>query len=274
MDKTYDIYGLRVACPFELPGVPHWSGDAATSEIMPDVVIEVGEVPLELDPPFSLVRELQISTARALFRVPSVASFLVIAGREIVVSMMPGADVSLVMRHLLRTAMVVVCFHRRTFPLKAAAVMRNKDGIILFGGARSGKSTLTRALCKRGYTVIADDIVLLSADDRTVSNPNIWIHRVDARCRRLSIETLYRLRWLLPQSAEPETEPMPAFQAVLDLRSLVWWPGLIPAMNCEGAFLSLAAMLSSRGIKEFRRPMCLSTLGMQIDLLEQSFCDS
>ena len=88
----------------------------------------------------------------------------------------------------------------------------------------------------------------------------------------MPVRRLYLLRWLLPKGAELEIEALPAFQAMITLRKLVYWPSLLSAMSCESAFLaSVSRLLSSASIREFRRPRSLDRLAAQVETLEQSF---
>jgi hypothetical protein len=273
--KTYNLYGVRVASAIDLRGVPLWSSAGwyhrSDSGANADVAIELGDAPTELEAPFSVLGNFQIGVGCVLLRIPGVAWYLIKDGREIQVRTMPQADASLVCRHLLRDAMVALFLQRQIFPIRASAIARQDACIILLGRAGVGKSTLAQAFAARDYGVLADDVVLMSTDGQVVSSLPEFGHAAD-HLMKIRVRRLYLLRWLLPKSAELEIEPLPAFQAMLNLRKLAYWPSLISAMSCEPAFLALISrLLSSTRADEFRRPACLNRLEAQVETLEQSF---
>lgn len=276
MVHTYDIYGLRVVSSLNLQGVPLWSAagsiNSSTAGVCHDVVVELGDVPTELEAPFSVADDFQVGAECVLLRIPSVAWYLVRGGREIFVKIMPNADTALVSWHLLHTAMIALCLQRHIFPIRAAAIMDDKGCAVFLGEARSGKSTLVQAFVARGYAILANDILIMSADGQVFPKPFSSFKLAGSESASIPIRGLYRLRWLLPKSAEPEIEPLSAFQALLDLRGLVYWPSLIAAMGCESAFLTFAGrLLSSSRVDEFRRPLRLSGLAAQVETLERHF---
>ena len=255
--------------------MPLWPANeigAADPRAIADAVIEMGDVPSELDPPFSTLADYQIAGARILLRAPSVARFLINSGRNIRIQLMPRADVRAVLRYLLGSAMAALFHQRQLFALQASVVMKDGACFAFLGAARTGKSVLAQALAARNYSILADDILLISAGGKMLRTRRETIPRTFTAQRILGPRNVYILRWLLPKSAEPELTPISAFDAMVDLRKVVCRAGLIAAMNREPAFLSFASqLLASADAFEFKRPMCLKRLTVQVDALERHF---
>lgn len=272
--QTYNIYGVCVTSALDLPGVPSWSSTTPNDFAEgadADVVIEVGDVPPELETPCSVLGDFQVGAEYVLLRIPGVASYLMSGGRLIRVQPMPRADAGLVCRFLLRAALTALFFQRQIFPMRAAAIAYQESCILFLGRSGAGKSTLARALAARDSGLLADDVLLISEDGQIIL-PRAESGHATPELMRMPVRSLYLLRWLLPRTAEPEVQPVPAFKAMIQLRKLVYWPSLIPAMNLEGAFLGLASrLLASASAHEFRRPLRSDCLTAQLETLERSF---
>ena len=58
----------------------------------------------------------------------------------------------------------VMAVHYRVTPIHAAAVVHQKQGILIWGEPGAGKSTLAYACAKAGFQLVSDDVVHLQAD--------------------------------------------------------------------------------------------------------------
>jgi hypothetical protein len=159
---NYRAFGLHIQssldCPELLPGQ---RGE-------PDLRICLGHVPDNLDEAWVKERWYQAAPGRLLLLVEGVAKFMVIRGREIMIERAPEAGDETVRLFLLGSAMGALLHQRGMLPLHGSAVAVNGGGVIFGGPSGHGKSTLAAALAHRGYSILADDVCVLSCDGKDV----------------------------------------------------------------------------------------------------------
>jgi len=109
---------------------------------------------------------------RFLLHVPQVGRFLVEAGERITVDQEPGADEGEVERHLRMAPLAMLLAQRGVHALHAAAVSNGQGAVILGGASLTGKSTLAALLVQRGWSLLADELVLL--DQGPGGAPRAW----------------------------------------------------------------------------------------------------
>jgi hypothetical protein len=96
-----------------------------------------------------------------------VGGFLVRNGEEIIIEPLPGAEESLVRLPLLGAVLSVAIHQRGLVGLHASAVRVGDHAIAFLGPSGLGKSTMAAALYARGHAVLADDLVVLNAQDNS-----------------------------------------------------------------------------------------------------------
>jgi hypothetical protein len=123
-----------------------------------------------------------------LLRVPGLARFLVVDGRDIAVELEPGATEHDTSAYVLGTAFGILLHQRQALVLHGAAVARNGETIAICGPSGAGKSTLAAALCRDGASFVTDDICAIGFNDehRPVVLP-------DGRRLKLWQETIQKL---------------------------------------------------------------------------------
>jgi hypothetical protein len=153
-------YGLTIESDLPLPDLG--PGEPAVGPA--DVTIRrsrVGEPPAGATVlPLGLWRD----TGVIGLHVPEVASFLVRAGREILVDAADGADPSTVRLFLLGTAMGALMVQRGHLVLHGNAFRVGDACAVVVGHSGSGKSTLAAELQRRGHDVLSDDVVPVDRD--------------------------------------------------------------------------------------------------------------
>jgi hypothetical protein len=98
-----------------------------------------------------------------LFSVPGVARYLVSAGAVIEVEAVADADRSSVELFLYGSARGSLIHQRGELPLEAATLMApNGVAVAISSYSGIGKSTVAAELCRRGWSLIADDITRLT----------------------------------------------------------------------------------------------------------------
>jgi hypothetical protein len=152
---SYIAYGLRVHSAVLLPEF------APVHVEFPDVVVRVGRVDRRL-PAGHGDGCCEFTQDEAHFFWDSVGSFLVRAGREIIVEPRPGADEAAVRAALEGVVFGCVCHQRGRLVLHASAVAVNGSAVAFLGGKGRGKSTMAAALYRRGHTLLSDDALVLN----------------------------------------------------------------------------------------------------------------
>jgi len=162
MDKTYYIFGLYIQSAIPLPTLssfaPHEVG-------VPDVIIEYGATPDQLDRPQYKGVRYQCGPGEFLFHVDSVAHYYVSKGRRIIVTPVPGAAEERILIFLLGSAMGALLHQRNILVMHAGAIAVNGRSVLFSGCSGVGKSTLVAGFNQRGYPFLADDLCVISVVD-------------------------------------------------------------------------------------------------------------
>jgi hypothetical protein len=96
--------------------------------------------------------------------VEKVGAFLVRRGREIVVEPAPGVEDRTLRLSVLGPALGLA-LHQRGFLVLHGSVVAHGDATLAILGANGwGKSTLAAALCRKGYTLVADDLAAVATE--------------------------------------------------------------------------------------------------------------
>jgi len=157
----YRAFGLRLQSDFELPHLD------TTGPVIPGpaTIVMAGRV---ADPPadaHEVGPTLHVyGGGEMTFVVPGLARFLIREGREVIVA--PDDDVATIdfASVLTGPVLALVCHQRGLLPLHASAV-EVIDGCVLFVGPPCvGKSTVAAVLCRRGHSLIADDLCVVHAE--------------------------------------------------------------------------------------------------------------
>lgn len=160
----YIAFGLTIqsAFPFrELLSIPY-SGNAKY-----DIAIKQGHVDadgLNGSPPPQGVF-YQVTSSALWLHVPDVARFLVTNGHEIIIEPLTETDDDSIRLFALGSCMGALLMQRRLFLLHGNAIKINNDQCVSFvGHSGVGKSTLSGAFFRRGYSILADDICAMTSD--------------------------------------------------------------------------------------------------------------
>ena len=214
--RCYFAYGLHVRSPISLPFASLCMRAASV-----DVTIRFGAVPAALPAALHSRRRLcglpewEAAPGVFLFRRFDVAHYLVTEGREILVQPR-GRDGCEIVRILTGGVWWALLLQRGIVSLHGSAVAFEEGAGLFLSRSGVGKSSLLGALLKRGYAMLADDVVGvasgcsirgasasrfpgLSADPR--------IHALPAYSRlQLHTDTLNALGWRKPPMNEQSCE--------------------------------------------------------------------
>ncbi len=156
MQYRYVAYGLKIDSALELPefGVPiEREGDA-------DLTIRLAPVARHGTREGGERGSIRwIDSQTFWIHVESVAHFLVSKGREILIMAEADADPGFVRGYLLGSVSGAMLLQRGFLVLHGNAIQVGDGCLICVGDSGAGKSTLAAAFLKRGYKVLADDVV-------------------------------------------------------------------------------------------------------------------
>jgi len=160
MSNSYTVFGLTLQSDIVLPEL-----FSAGPGAMPDVTVRYGAVdPDTLGEAARVGPQLWVSPERFILEIPRVARFEVAQGTEIRVDPAPGVDAESVRLFLLGSAFGALLFQRGHLVLHGNAIKIDGRCMICVGASGAGKSTLAAAFARRGYPVLADDVVPVDAN--------------------------------------------------------------------------------------------------------------
>ncbi|MEM7134234.1 MAG: hypothetical protein AAF702_48640 [Chloroflexota bacterium] len=150
---TYRAYGLTITSHIELPELTPSTG-------APDLHIKIESVPhspLAQQAPDGFIQAAAGQTLLLLGEYVG-ANLLVRNGNEILVEMTQPEKVEEIRLAILGFGLTALLFQRGYLVLHGNAIQTVGGAIAVCGQQRAGKSTLTTALYKRGFNIIADDL--------------------------------------------------------------------------------------------------------------------
>lgn len=156
--RVYDVFGLRLRSEIALPDL------VAAPDADADVEITLGDVALApADAP--AVWGLTGTGHRAVLTVENIARFEIVGGRRIVVDRAAGAPMADVRLYLLGSAFGALLHQRGLLPLHANAIQIGPGAAAFMGRSGAGKSSMAAAFMDRGFTLLADDVCVVTSDD-------------------------------------------------------------------------------------------------------------
>ena len=208
----YRAYQLLIASDLELPELA--AADASDATI--DVQIGLGDVGHGADAGRRQIGPYAWCARDELWLdVPNIARFLVQQGARITVQIQPGADQDSVRLFLLGSAFGALLAQRGLLVLHGNAIRIGDQCLVCVGTSGIGKSTLAAGFLKRGYSVLADDVVPVDADCRAIPGfARVKLWRDSADQLGVDTEPLERLRpglnkFSYPLGAQFEPQALP-----------------------------------------------------------------
>ena len=163
----YKAFGLHFTSTFEIPEL------LLSDEEITDVVIEMGEVPDELDNVLASGARFQSNDNEFILTVDTVARFYVKDGKKIIVAKNANAGDDEMRLFLLGSTLAALFYQRGLFPLHSSTVEIGNEAIAICGISGVGKSTLAASFMKSGKKLLADDIsVITFKEGKPYVNPS------------------------------------------------------------------------------------------------------
>jgi hypothetical protein len=154
----YRAFGLTIGSNIEIP-------ELMKSEGIPDVKISLGRVPDFLETPTEIGARYQTMPGQLLYRVDKIAKYLVSGGRDVIIEIYPGGEDNSMRTFLLGSVFAALLHQRDMLPLHGSSIRVGDRCVIFSGLSGSGKSTIARALIKRGFQLNADDVSVISMNE-------------------------------------------------------------------------------------------------------------
>jgi len=289
--ETYGVYGVAIRSALPLP-------ELAPSQAAPDALVRLAAV----DAPAALD-----GTGYARGRTPDgavvlhwqpVGTFLVRAGREIVVDPVPGVEQAVLRLFLLTAALGVLLQQRGCLVLHASAVAIGTGAVALLGGSGWGKSSLAAALHARGHPILADDVtaVRLDVGRPTVlpGFPQLKLWPDTAAALGEAVDRLPRLRagfekrarrvaqgfalaplalqhlYVLAPGPAPAIEPLAPHEAFVELLRHSYAARALGDTDVPEHFGQCSRLASQGRLSRLRHPRSLEALPALASLVEQA----
>lgn len=157
----YKLYGLRIASDLELSYVPELPERERGLE--PELIIEERALPEgEAREPvcYSVIRKEKCILANSY-------CFLYIEqGRRLYYEKKEKATLTRLNGYILGWGMAMVFYQRGKMSIHCSCVSKDGGAVLISGNSGAGKSTVTDGLLQKGYTLMADDVAVVSAKER------------------------------------------------------------------------------------------------------------
>ena len=157
--STYKIFGTCVLSELELP-------EGILCSLTPEVTISFGSVPERIEYPLFEGTRFQVSAEEFLLKVEGVACYHINRGKSITIDRSEGGSDDEVRLFLLGSAFGALIHQRGMLPIHGSAIQYKNKVIIFAGRSGAGKSTLAASFLKKGYKLLADDVCVITIDDR------------------------------------------------------------------------------------------------------------
>jgi len=153
------IFGLRFESELEIPEISQVNFE------FHDVQIKIGKNPDHITNIIKKGALYEISCNDFLLRLNTVGTFRVKKGNTIIIDPRPNATNSEIRLFLLTSTMGALLHQRDILSLHGSSVMKNNQAITIVGHSSSGKSSLAAGLAADGYSILSDDISVLTYSD-------------------------------------------------------------------------------------------------------------
>jgi len=202
--RNYTAFGLMIQS--ELPFRELLSTPCADND--EDVItIKLGSVDPHglngLPPPKGVF--YQVTSSKLWLHVPDVARFQVTNGHQIIIQPLTETDEDSIRLFVLGSCMGALLMQRNLFLLHGNAISINDGQSVSFvGNSGVGKSTLSGAFFRRGYSILADDICAMNTQGRVMpSFPQIKLCADAAQQLQIDTQSLNRIMPSLNKFAVP-----------------------------------------------------------------------
>jgi hypothetical protein len=160
----YNVFGLNFASELEMP-MFHLIGQPSSI----DVHIKFGVVPMALENPIDSRVLYEAKPNQFLLRfIIYPLRYLVENGNSITIDTGGHNDLDFIRLFLITANFGALLHQRNVVPLHAGGFLLDGQAVLFAGDSGAGKSTTTAAFREKGYTLVADDVGVVSLNERNV----------------------------------------------------------------------------------------------------------
>lgn len=184
MKYKYRVYGLNIESGIELEHLIRLEEDHI-NEI--DVKVSYGkmsnnEMYINKEDRTSI---MSLDRNNVYLSVKNVAIFHIRNGNEIIVDVSNCKNSRRMKSFLIGWAFGVLFTQRSTIAFHGATIIKNNKAFVIAGKSKSGKSTLSSTLLKRGYEFSSDDIGVVEAkDDNFIIHPSYPVQKLEKKAMK------------------------------------------------------------------------------------------
>jgi hypothetical protein len=151
---SYQAYGLGIRSDICLP-------ELHVGKAKVDIEIKLGKIDAFLPLRENNRNCTHTNEFKVLLSYANIASFLIIQDKQIIVDPVLGVDERLLRLRLLSQALGVILHQRGLLVLHGSAVMLHNSAVVFLGPSGMGKSTTAASLKRKGYSLLADEVVAI-----------------------------------------------------------------------------------------------------------------
>lgn len=259
----YRVYGLNISSDIYLPELQKWKGRV-------DINIIRSTVPSELNETIFSNEYIKISKNEVLLSIEGIAKYYVKNGDEIIVEPDVHGDNNSVNLYLLGTALGTALLQRGVIPIHGSAMVIDGKCVLFTGNSGAGKSTLSSAFRKKGHTFLADDVSVVTINEKGIvvvqpayPQQKLWcdsLIEMGDDINKLAKVYVDENKYVVPTHNEFSSLPAP-LQAIFELK----------ADECEGVEMTQLWGVEKLDIllKNIYRVEILRYLGIRAEYLKQ-----
>lgn len=157
----YHVFGFSLVSEIEcaplMASAPNLVTDDST------ITIKKGKISTDgLADPTTKALYYQVTDNEYWLHVPPVGYFLVSNGESITVAPKKNIDNDSLCEYILTVCLGVICLQRHLFVMSGSTIKIGRHAFAIAGSSGVGKSTLTCAFMKRGYSILSDELSLIA----------------------------------------------------------------------------------------------------------------
>ena len=157
----YKIFGLTIQSDLELANLEQY-----LFTTLPDIDIKFGSIQDKIPNGARIGQYSQISNETYLLDIPDIVKFCVHVGTLVIIEKKNNTTSNYMLQaYLFGMIFTNILQYRGYLVLHGSAVKIGDKAIIFSGKSGAGKSTLAAAFMQRGYIMLTDDLVVLSANN-------------------------------------------------------------------------------------------------------------
>lgn len=217
--KHYRVYGLHLISEFDFVQLQEKEAMDITDQT---VWIQEGVVPED----YKFEKNCYSSIDKDVSYLANSTCYMFIEkGKKIIYEKKKNAKLQNLNAYLLGWGIAMICYQRDENAIHCSCIEKDNKAIMISGTSGIGKSSVTEALLKKGYSLVADDmtVVKIEEDGKAYATPSFPYQKL---CRELAMqsdcseeERIYidenKDKFLIPYKAKFTEKPVPIQALIL-----------------------------------------------------------